>query len=68
MLDGRARSHGEKGLLDNAEDFGLYAVSGVETLKDITRYAQGKECCELSPLFISLPINRPRRRGIFSSP
>lgn len=39
---GISRSHTEKGMVDHAANFELYALSGVETRKDITRYLQDK--------------------------
>ena len=53
-----------KGLLGHTKDFGLYSVSGVETLKHVTRYAQ----CEGQPnpnsTCSASPIPRPTRRGM----
>lgn len=39
---GISRRHTEKGTVDHAANFELYAVSGMETRKDITRYLQDK--------------------------
>ena len=63
-LDGGARSHTVKGFLRHTKNFGLYPVSGMETLKDMIRYAQCKEQPDPSSVWTSLPINRPTRRGV----
>ena len=59
-----SETHNVKGLLGHTKDFELHSVSGVETLKHVTRYTQCEEQPNPNSMCTAMLIIRPTRRGI----